>query len=55
MIEIVYDKNSANDDTKAKAGYVVPKNIRQIGNTSGSTRMNMERQYSSAEQWMPRI
>ena len=39
MIEIVYDKNSANDDTKAKAGYVVPKNIRQIGNTSGSKKI----------------
>ncbi len=42
MIEIVYDKNSANDDTKAKAGYVVPKNIRQIGNTSGSKKIYIE-------------
>ena len=42
MIEIVYDKNSANDDTKAKAGYVVPKHIRQIGNTSGSKKLYIE-------------
>lgn len=42
MIEIVYDKNSANDDTKAKTGYVVPKNIRQIGNTSGSKKIYIE-------------
>lgn len=42
MIEIVYDKNSANDDTKARSGYVVPKNIRQIGNTSGSKKIYIE-------------